>query len=171
MAMMETSSPCKVGGKGKRKSFQIFPMCRPPWNGSKNDTAKGPWGPNGTRRAHGSWYSYVWTNERTTPWGTDAAYIKHGSRRSQTPLASRWSRSDVPVSPQQPWLCWSPSWPWPGNTYHGIAKRTGQRGRSSLHDEECANVRGEKKIQQVHKFKFIIRKVDQEAVVEKVDLK
>merc|ERR1719197_2051520 len=62
---------------------------------------KGPWGPNGTRRAHGSWYSYVWTNERTTPWRADAAYIKHGSRGSQTPLASRWSRSDVPVPPQQ----------------------------------------------------------------------
>ena len=165
--------PMQGGNHGQRGKFLTFNLLRPSWNGSTNDTTKRSWRPNGSRRPYGSWGSHVWTYERATSWGPHATYIKHGSRGSKASLAPRWSRSNVTLPPSQSWLRRPPTWPWSWNPYHGLSQRSCQRRRSSLHDEECANVRGEADLSSQLNILFIIpiRKVDQEAVVEKVDLK
>ena len=127
----------------KEHGFTLFTFSRSSWNGSANDTTTRSWRPNGSRRPHGSWGSHVWTHERSTSWRPHATHIKHGSRGSQASLAPRGSRSDVTIPPSQSWLRRPPTWSWPWHPYHGLSQRSCQRRGSSLHDEECANVRGE----------------------------
>merc|ERR1719331_2159642 len=126
----------------------LLSNARSSWNGSANDTTTRSWRPNGSRRPHGSWGSDVWTHERATSWRPHATNIKHGSRGSQASLAPRGSRSDVTIPPSQSWLRRPPTWSWPWHPYHGLSQRACQRRGSSLHDEECANVRGKRTGQQ-----------------------